>query len=127
MAFAARGSPHLQAAIARPLARPSEWSEVGRGAGLLHAGSLPVFKPALQWCGANATPIVEALAAQPPGSLSYVYITLGSDTAIVDDVAAAAAQAAPQVRLVGYRELIALAQQKKLLDATTATKLHDPR
>ena len=81
-----------------------------------------VFKPALQFCGNNATQSVDALAAQPLGSLSYVYLTLGSDTAIVDEVAVAAAKAAPHMRLVGYRELIDLAQQKRATLSSTRTR-----
>ena len=80
---------------------------------LLRAGAaLPVFKPAVAYTS-NATAIAAALARQQPASLSYAYLTLGSDTALVDAVAAAVATGAPHVRLVGYRELIALAQQKR--------------
>ena len=76
-------------------------------------GQLPVFKPAYQYGAPNATAIVAALAAQRPGSLSYAYLTLGYDTALVDQIAAAAARAAPTVRLVGHRELIALAHASR--------------
>ena len=51
------------------------------------------------------------LCASILGSLSYAYLTLGYDTSLVDAVAAALARSAPYVKLVGYRELIALAQQ----------------
>ena len=50
------------------------------------------------------------------GSLSYAYLTLGYDTSLVDAVALALARSAPHVKLVGYRELIALAQQKRAAD-----------
>ena len=52
------------------------------------------------------------LCASILGSLSYAYLTLGYDTSLVDAVAAALARSAPHVKLVGYRELIALAQQR---------------
>ena len=77
-------------------------------------GSLPVFKPSSQY-SCNATEIAHSLAAQRAGSLTYVYLTLGCDTALVDAVADAVAKAAPSVRLVGHRELIALARQKQSL------------
>lgn len=73
---------------------------------------LPVFKPSFCYGPPNATAVAVALAKQPPGSLSYAYLTLGSDTAVVDEIALAIKSAAPHVVLVGYRELIALAQQK---------------
>ena len=56
------------------------------------------------------------LCASILGSLSYAYLTLGYDTSLVDVVAAALAHSAPHVKLVGYRELIALAQQKRAAD-----------
>jgi len=69
-------------------------------------------EPAFQWGGANVSGMVDALAAQPRGSLSYGYLTLGTDTAVIDQIAAGVARQAPHVRLVGHRELIALARQK---------------
>ena len=59
-----------------------------------------------------ASAIAATLSAQRAGSLSYAYLSLGYDTSLVDAVAATLARSAPNVKLVGYRELIALAQQK---------------
>ena len=73
---------------------------------------LPVFKPSYQYGSPNATAIAAALSAQRAGSLSYAYLSLGYDTSLVDAVAASLVRSAPHVKLVGYRELIALAQQK---------------
>ena len=56
------------------------------------------------------------LCASILGSLSYAYLTLGYDISLVDAVAAALARSAPHVKLVGYRELIALTQQKSAAD-----------
>ncbi len=60
----------------------------------------------------NATKAAAAINNVPPGSMVYVYLGLGSDMSVVDDIAKLTA---PHIKLVGYRELIDLARQKKAL------------
>ena len=75
-------------------------------------GDVAAFKPCVQWGGANASAVAAAIVAVPRGELSYAYLTLGYDTSVVDEVARLVA-AAPHVELVGYRELIEVAAQRR--------------
>ena len=75
-------------------------------------GDVAAFKPCVQWGGANASAVAAAIVAVPRGELSYAYLTLGYDTSVVDEVARLIA-AAPHVELVGYRELIEVAAQRR--------------
>ena len=82
-------------------------------------GEIPVFKPIYQYGPANATAAAAAINDVQPGSMNYIYFSLGYDMKLVDDVAALAA---PHVELVGYREIIELARQKHKKQQTQATE-----
>jgi hypothetical protein len=91
---------------------PPEWPVKHPYESPTWVGDVACFKPIYQYGPPNVTTASAAVNTVPPGSMVYVYIGLGSDMHFVDGLAAAVAD---HIELVGYRELIELAKQKKKL------------
>eukprot|EP01047_Picozoa_sp_COSAG01_P036189 COSAG01_NODE_2816_length_7019_cov_22.384682_5_plen_392_part_00 len=76
-------------------------------------GDVATFSPIYQYGPANSTLAAAAINAVPAGALVYCYLGLGDDMELVDQIAQLVS---PRVELVGYRELIALARQRRMRD-----------
>jgi len=69
--------------------------------------------PLVPWGFRNASAAAATLGDAPRGTVSYVYQTLGTDPALIDELASRTAQQSPHVRFLGYRELIRVAHLKE--------------
>ena len=71
-------------------------------------GSLAVINPIYQYGPANASLACAAINKLAPGAIVYVYLGLGYDPGLVDEIAAGTKQ---DVEFLGHRELISMAHQ----------------
>mmetsp|Transcript_12968 Transcript_12968/g.29617 ORF Transcript_12968/g.29617 Transcript_12968/m.29617 type:complete len:99 (+) Transcript_12968:585-881(+) len=66
--------------------------------------------PIVPWGFSNASATAALLSRAPHGTITYVYQTLGTDPALIDELARLAA---PRVQFVGHRTLLQLKRQQQ--------------
>jgi hypothetical protein len=82
-------------------------------------GDVAVFNPLIAWGFNNASQAAAVVNSAPQGGLYYVYQNLGSDMHLVEQLGQLAA---PHVRFLGHREMIALAAQVRAHRAAGAAE-----